>query len=161
MGPQPPHILVTDFVAHELLLPHCTAIISQGGPATILAAIDHGLPHLVLPQGADQFMNAPVLEASGAGLALMPPAATAERIRAAISRLLDEAAFADAARRMQAELAAMPGADTVLAEQLLDARPSADVSDQVSGSNCSPNSPNIGAHGPACTVTSVNPSSLR
>ena len=66
-------------------------------------------------------MNAPVLVASGAGLALMPPAATAERIRAAISRLLDEPAFADAARRMQAELAAMPGADTVLAEQLPDA----------------------------------------
>ncbi len=118
LGPQPPHILVTDFVAHELLLPHCTAIISQGGPATILAALDHGLPHLVLPQGADQFMNAPVLEASGAGLALMPPDATAERIRAAISRLLDEAAFAQAARRMQAELVAMPGAGAVLADQL-------------------------------------------
>jgi UDP:flavonoid glycosyltransferase YjiC (YdhE family) len=118
LGPQPPHVLVTDFVAHELLLPHCTAIISQGGPATILAALDHGIPHLVLPQGADQFLNAPVLAASGAGLALGPAEATAERIGAATARLLDEPSFADAARGMQAELHAMPSAEAVLADQL-------------------------------------------
>ncbi|MET0324270.1 MAG: glycosyltransferase [Ilumatobacteraceae bacterium] len=118
LGPQPAHVLVTDFVAHELLLPHCSAIISQGGPATILAALDHGLPHLVLPQGADQFLNAPVLDASGAGLALMPPEATPERIGAAAARLLDETSFGAAARRMQAELAAMPLPEAVLAEQL-------------------------------------------
>ena len=90
LGPRPPHVLVADFAPHELLLPHCTAIISQGGPATILAALDHGLPHLVLPQGADQFMNAPVLVDSGAGLALMPPEVTAERVAEATSRLLGE-----------------------------------------------------------------------
>ena len=118
LGPQPPHVLVTDFVAHELLLPHCSAIISQGGPATILAALEYGIPHLVLPQGADQFLNAPVLVESGAGLALMPPEATAEGIAAATSRLLDDDSFAAAARRMQAELAAMPSADAVLAGRL-------------------------------------------
>ena len=81
LGPRPAHVLVADFAPHELLLPHCTAIISQGGPATILAALDHGLPHLVLPQGADQFMNAPLLVDSGAGLALLPPEVTAGRRR--------------------------------------------------------------------------------
>jgi len=118
LGPQPPHVLVTDFVAHELLLSHCSAIISQGGPATILAALEFGVPHLVLPQGADQFLNAPVLVASGAGLALMPPEATASGIAAATSRLLDDAPFAAASRRMQGELAAMPSADAVLAGHL-------------------------------------------
>ena len=93
LGPRPAHVLVADFAPHELLLPHCTAIISQGGPATILAALDHGLPHLVLPQGADQFMNAPVLVDSGAGLALMPPEVTAERVAEATSRLLGEPAL--------------------------------------------------------------------
>jgi hypothetical protein len=34
------------------LLGHCAAIVSQGGPATILAALADGLPHLILPQGA-------------------------------------------------------------------------------------------------------------
>jgi UDP:flavonoid glycosyltransferase YjiC (YdhE family) len=118
LGPRPPHVLVADFVPHELLLPHCTAIISQGGPATILAALDHGLPHLVLPQGADQFMNAPVLVDSGAGLALMPPEVTAERVAEATSRLLAAPGFAAATARMQAELATMPTADVVLEQQL-------------------------------------------
>ncbi len=118
LGSRPPHVLVTDFAPHELLLPHCTAIISQGGPATILAALDHGLPHLVLPQGADQFMNAPLLVDSGAGLALLPPEVDAERVAAATDRLLAEPGFAAAAGRMQAELAAMPTADVVLDQQL-------------------------------------------
>ena len=118
LGPRPPHVLVADFAPHELLLPHCTAIVSQGGPATILAALDHGLPHLVLPQGADQFMNAPVLVDSGAGLALMPPDATAENIAEAMGRLLGEPGFAAATGRMQAELATMPTADVVLGQQL-------------------------------------------
>ena len=118
LGSQPAHVLVTDFVAHELLLPHCSTIISQGGPATILAALDHGIPHLVLPQGADQFLNAPVLQASGAGLALMPAEATADRIGAAVGRLLEEPSFTEAARRMQVELSVMPGPEAVLAEQL-------------------------------------------
>jgi UDP:flavonoid glycosyltransferase YjiC (YdhE family) len=114
LGPQPAHVLVTEFVAHELLLPHCTAIISQGGPATILAALDHGLPHLVLPQGADQFLNAPVLVASGAGLSLTPAEANAAAIATATSRLLSDPSFGEAARRMQRELAAMPSPATVL-----------------------------------------------
>ena len=118
LGPQRPHVLVTDFVAHELLLPHCTAIISQGGPATILAALEFGVPHLVLPQGADQFLNAPVLVGSGAGLALVPSEATADAIATATSSLLDDASFSTAAGRMQGELAAMPSPATVLAEQL-------------------------------------------
>jgi UDP:flavonoid glycosyltransferase YjiC (YdhE family) len=115
LGAQPSHVLVTDFVAHELLLEHCTAIISQGGPATILAALAHGLPHLVLPQGADQFLNAPVLARSGAGLFLVPVEATSDRITQATARLLDEPHFAAAARQMQHELTDMPTADVVVA----------------------------------------------
>jgi hypothetical protein len=118
LGARPPHVLVADFAPHELLLPHCTALISQGGAGTILAALDHGLPHLVLPQGADQFMNAPVLVDSGAGLALPPAEATPERVADAVTRLLAEPGYRDAAHRMQAELAAMPTADVVLDQQL-------------------------------------------
>jgi UDP:flavonoid glycosyltransferase YjiC (YdhE family) len=72
----------------------------------------------VLPQGADQFMNAPVLVSSGAGLALLPPEVSADHVAEATSRLLGEPSFAAATSRMQAELAAMPSADVVLAQQL-------------------------------------------
>lgn len=72
----------------------------------------------MLPQGADHFLNAPVLAASGAGLALVPTEATPDRIGAATARLLGEPSFAEAAPRMQSELLAMPPAASVLADQL-------------------------------------------
>jgi hypothetical protein len=59
LGPQPPQVLVADFVAHELLLPHCDALVTQGGAGTTVAALCAGLPHLILPQGADQSSTAP------------------------------------------------------------------------------------------------------
>ena len=44
LGPQPPQVLVADFVAHELLLPHCDALVTQGGAGTIVAALCAGRP---------------------------------------------------------------------------------------------------------------------
>ena len=118
LGPQPAHVLVADFATHSLVLPRCTAIVSQGGPATILAALCHGLPHLILPQGADQFVNAPVAERAGVALHLLPPEATSANIAAATARLLGEGHFRVAAARLAGEIAAMPDADAVIADVL-------------------------------------------
>jgi UDP:flavonoid glycosyltransferase YjiC (YdhE family) len=115
LGPQPPNVLVTDFVSHTLLLPHCDAIITQGGAGTILAALCHGLPHLILPQGADQFINATTAERAGVALQLPPPALTPEAVTSVVGRLLDDDGIAANARRIQAEIGTMPTADEVLA----------------------------------------------
>jgi MGT family glycosyltransferase len=114
LGPQPPDVLVADFVPHAALLPHCDALITQGGAGTILAALCHGLPHLILPQGADQFMNATTAERAGVALQIPPPALTPEAVTATVGRLLDDEAIAANARRVQAEIETMPTADEVL-----------------------------------------------
>lgn len=114
LGPQPPNVLVTDFSPHALLLPHCTAVVTQGGPATILAALCHGLPHLILPQGADQFLNAATAQRAGIALVLQPAELTPEAVTAAVRRLLDDRGLAAGARAMQAQIAAMPDAEMVL-----------------------------------------------
>jgi UDP:flavonoid glycosyltransferase YjiC (YdhE family) len=114
LGPQPPNVLVADFVPHAALLPHCDALITQGGAGTILAALCHGLPHLILPQGADQFMNATTAERAGVALQIPPPALTPEAVTATVGRLLDDEAIAANARRVQAEIETMPTADEVL-----------------------------------------------
>ncbi len=114
LGPQPPNVLVTDFVSHALLLPLCDAIITQGGAGTILAALCHGLPHLILPQGADQFINATTAERAGVALQIPPPALTPEAVTSVVSRLLDDDAIAANARRIRAEIETMPTADDVL-----------------------------------------------
>ncbi|WP_460493665.1 glycosyltransferase [Dactylosporangium cerinum] len=74
----------------------------------------NGLPHLVLPQGGDQFMNAEAVELAGAGLALHPAEVTGAAVTDRVTRLLEGDSFATAAATVRAELAAMPDAATVL-----------------------------------------------
>jgi UDP:flavonoid glycosyltransferase YjiC (YdhE family) len=113
-GRQPPNVFVTDFAPHALLLPHCAGLVTQGGPATILAALSHGLPHLILPQGADQFVNSVTAAAAGVALVLQPAEVTASAVRKAAVQLLEDPALTRRARTLQAEIALMPTAGEVL-----------------------------------------------
>jgi UDP:flavonoid glycosyltransferase YjiC (YdhE family) len=80
----------------------------------MLGALAAGLPQVCLPRGADQFANAERLHAVGAGIRLLPDDVTPERLRAAVSSILDDPTYADAATAMKAEIAAMPSAADVL-----------------------------------------------
>lgn len=110
-GPQPPHVLVERYLPHALLLPRCDLVVSQGGAGILLGGLAHGLPHLVLPQGADQFDNAEAARRAGVGLVLDTAEVTVSAVTAAATRLLTDPSYAAAARRVQAEIAAMPTAD--------------------------------------------------
>jgi UDP:flavonoid glycosyltransferase YjiC (YdhE family) len=90
------------------LLPFCDAVVNQGGTA-ILPILAHGLPLLVLPQGANQFHNAEACVAAGVGRRLLPEEVTPEAVRRDVRALLDDPSLRDGARRVQGELAAMPG----------------------------------------------------
>ncbi|MET7418462.1 glycosyltransferase [Dactylosporangium sp. NPDC005555] len=113
-GRQPSHVLLAPYVPHTLLLPRCAAVVSQGGAGIMFGAFAHALPHLVLPQGGDQFTNAEAVELAGAGLALHPAEVTGAAVTAHVTRLLDDPAFTTAAASIRARLAAMPDAATVL-----------------------------------------------
>jgi UDP:flavonoid glycosyltransferase YjiC (YdhE family) len=39
------------------VLPHCRAVICHGGAATVLGALGHGRPLLVLPEAAEHFAS--------------------------------------------------------------------------------------------------------
>jgi UDP:flavonoid glycosyltransferase YjiC (YdhE family) len=108
--------LVADFGLHALLLPRCSALVTQGGAGTIVAALCHGLPHLILPQGADQFRNAATAEDAGVAVVLPPPQLTPDEVAAAVRRLLDDPGPARAAQAVQTEIASMPDADAVLTD---------------------------------------------
>jgi len=115
-GPQPAHICIEPYLPHTLLLPRCELVVSHGGAGVMFGALSHGIAQLVIPQGADQFLNADACMRSGAALALGPGDASAGTIRAAARQLLDEPQFRAAARTVQAEIAAMPDAAQVLAQ---------------------------------------------
>ncbi|HYZ35917.1 MAG TPA: nucleotide disphospho-sugar-binding domain-containing protein, partial [Pseudonocardiaceae bacterium] len=71
-----------------LLLPHCHLVVSHGGAGIMLNALAHGLPQLILPQGADQFSNAAARQSAGAALALRPGALSADAIATAAECLI-------------------------------------------------------------------------
>ncbi|MGH3715836.1 MAG: glycosyltransferase, partial [Micromonosporaceae bacterium] len=76
LGPQPDHVRVERFLPQHAVLPYCAAVVSHGGSGSVVAALQHGLPCVLLPMGADQPHNAARCEALGVGRALDPVAAT-------------------------------------------------------------------------------------
>ena len=80
----------------------------------MLGALAHGQPQLLLPHGADQFLNAQAIVDSGAGRRLLPEEITPEAVAHAGRALLSEPRYRDAARSLALEIAAMPApAETV------------------------------------------------
>lgn len=69
----------------------------------------------MLPQGADQFLNAVACTSAGVALALYADALTPGAVASATTRLLREPEFTEAAAVLRTEIAAMPSADEVLA----------------------------------------------
>ena len=113
LGTPPPHVRVERYVPQSAVLRHCDLVVSHAGSGTVLGAAAHGLPQLCLPQGADQFLNASAIASAGAGLALMPHESTPNAIAMAVTRLLEERGFRDAAAEASASIAAMPGEEEV------------------------------------------------
>lgn len=102
----PDGVEVVGFADHDSLMPDSAAVIGHGGLGTVLRALAHGVPQLLLPLGRDQAFNAGRVEQLEAGIRL-PPDAPPERIRIALRRLLADPRFtasaALAARRMAAD----------------------------------------------------------
>ena len=124
VGHLPANALVRDFIPHGVLMPHCAAVVTHGGAGTTLAALQHGIPLLVLPQGADQFRTAESVQNVAAGLAI-PGEVTGVAVRAAIRLLLSHPLFRRGAARMADEIAAMPAPHEALAAVKAALRPSA------------------------------------
>jgi UDP:flavonoid glycosyltransferase YjiC (YdhE family) len=115
LGAQPDNVQVHRFIPQAELLPRCDAVIAHGGAGTMLGALAHGLPLLLLPQGADQHYNAQRVAAAGAGLSLAPAQATGATLARAIDTLLGDVRLRAGAQRVAAEIAAMPGPETGVA----------------------------------------------
>ena len=108
LGRQPSHVLVESYIAQQLLLPHVSAVVSHGGAGTTLAAVAAGLPAVLLPHGAEQFVNAAMVSEAGAGELLTPEEITVRAVRAAVRRVLTDPGYRDSARRIAAEMSEMP-----------------------------------------------------
>ena len=64
LGPQPAHVRIERFVPQAEILPRCDAVVSHGGSGSVLGALAHGIPLVLLPIGADQPLNARALRSA-------------------------------------------------------------------------------------------------
>ena len=115
LGKLPPNVTVHGWISLASLIPSCSAIIHHGGSGTTLTPLAAGVPHLVLPQGADQLINAEAVVKRGTGLSSEPSDVDAELVQ----RLLVDDSIRRAAAEVRAEIASMPAparvVDTLLA----------------------------------------------
>ncbi len=109
LHPLPANVRVERWLSHEDLLPRCAALVTTGGPATVMASLKAGVPLVMVPTFWEKSDTAQRVVEAGAGLRLAPRHCTPDRVRTAVTRLLEEPVFRENARRIAALLAQAPG----------------------------------------------------
>ena len=115
LGPQPRSVIVRSYIPQQEVLPWCDAVVAHGGSGTMLGALAHGVPLLVVPQGADQWSNAEQIVTADAGLRLLRSELSAVAVRDGVMALLSEPSYRQAARNIKEEIRSMPSTTDVIA----------------------------------------------
>jgi MGT family glycosyltransferase len=105
------NVHVTRWLSHGELLPRCAAVVTTGGPATIMAALVAGVPLVVVPTTWDKPDNARRVVEAGVGIRLAPKRCTPQGLRDAVREVLLNPAYGTRARQAAKNLAAAPGPD--------------------------------------------------
>jgi UDP:flavonoid glycosyltransferase YjiC (YdhE family) len=108
LGRQPSTVHVRSYIPQSRLLPHCNLVVSHGGSGSVIGALAHGVPMVLLPIGADQPFNAARCEALHVGRMLNAVEATPEDVYLAALGVLEDASYKQSAKRLEAEIAALP-----------------------------------------------------
>lgn len=114
LGRQPGNVRVEQYVPQSLLLPRCDLVVSHAGSGSVVGALAHGLPMVLLPIGADQPLNAARCEALGAARVLDPFHASGADVANAAAEVLADESYRRSAERVQAEIAGLPGPEHAL-----------------------------------------------
>jgi MGT family glycosyltransferase len=123
LAPFPDNAHVERYISQSLVLPRSSVAVTPGGSGSTLAALAHGLPMLVVPQGADQFDNAAQCAALGASRVLVPSDVSTEAVRAAVVVLLEDPSYSERAGTVAAEVAAMPDPEELVSTLAAAAAP--------------------------------------
>ncbi len=114
-GPQSPHVHIERYLPQNLLFPHCDLVVTHGGSGTVRAALDHGLPLVVIPIAADQPDNARRCADLGVGRVVAPDRRTPGAIREAVREVLHTPGYRRNAARLRDEMRALPGPEYAVA----------------------------------------------
>lgn len=115
LGPVQDHVRLERFVDQAAAFDAVDLAIHHGGTGTVLAGLAAGVPQVLTPQGADQFMNADLLGGRGVA-AVVPNEAPDGAVADAVQRLLTDDALRSTVNEVREEIAAMPS-PTEVAQQ--------------------------------------------
>jgi UDP:flavonoid glycosyltransferase YjiC (YdhE family) len=114
LGPLPANTRAERYIPQSLLLPRCHAVVSHGGSGTMLATLRCGLPQVMIPQGADQYINSSLCVAAGVADRLLPDELNPTTIRERVDGVLRHQRMQAAAARIRSEIESMPPPDEVV-----------------------------------------------
>ena len=97
------------------MLEHAALAVTHGGHGTVVKALAAGVPVVVLPHGRDQADNAVRVTSRGSGVKLKRTASV-DAIAAAVRRVLDDPAYAEAAAHLGEAIRHDALASTVISE---------------------------------------------
>jgi UDP:flavonoid glycosyltransferase YjiC (YdhE family) len=109
LAPWPANARVEQWLPQGDVLANAAVMIGHGGFGTTLGALVAGVPQVVVPIfTSDQVVNGAHVAAAGAGIAVPIGPGSVARACAEVRDLLDEPSYAERARAVAAEFAALP-----------------------------------------------------
>ncbi|WP_433335945.1 glycosyltransferase [Spirillospora sp. CA-294931] len=106
----PPNVLVRESVPQQRLMERMAAVVSHGGHNTVCEALAHGVPLVVAPIRDDQPVIARQVERAGAGAVVRFGRVRTEELRGALTSVLTEERYREAAGRVRDSFTAAGGA---------------------------------------------------
>ena len=107
-GDQPAHVTIERYVDQADVLPRCGLVVSHGGSGSLMGALEHGLPSVLTPLGADQPHNARRAGDLGVARVLDAATATPDEIGRTVTAMLVDTGARDAALALKTEMDALP-----------------------------------------------------
>jgi UDP:flavonoid glycosyltransferase YjiC (YdhE family) len=108
LGPLPANVHVERFIPQSLLLEHCALIVSHAGFGTVLGAMQHGVPMILLQLAADHWYNAERCGELGVARIVGRDARTPEGLRDLARDALADEELCTNADAMKAAFADLP-----------------------------------------------------
>lgn len=113
LGRIPENVRVERYVPQAQVLDQCDLVVCHGGSGTVLAALGRAVPLVIVPQGADQFRNAPFWQRSGAVVVVDLAELSSKAVEAALATAGPGGPLRLGAMATAAAIAAMPPVEAV------------------------------------------------
>lgn len=109
LGPIPSNFLVRPSVPQLEVLERTSVFVTHGGANSLMESFHYGVPVVVIPQMAEQPLNALRVAELGVGVALEKETVSVEQLRQAVDRVATEPSFREKVRGMQQEVRSSGG----------------------------------------------------